>query len=74
MHPSPVTYAFLFPITGATAPAALSMEPTALAALSKVDFGATKHFAIIEICRRAYKRHAMDLDRADKQAKLGEKR
>jgi hypothetical protein len=40
--------------------------------LRSATFGSPKHFALIEICRRAYKRHAMDLDRADKQAKLSE--
>jgi len=72
----PVTYAFLLPLAGAAAPAALSVsvEPTSLAALSTVDFGSPKHFALIEICRRAYKRHAMEIDRADKQAKLDQNR
>ncbi len=27
---------------------------------------------LVEICRRAYKRHAMEIDRADKQDKLKE--
>jgi len=70
----PATYAFLLPTAGTTPPPAMSVEPTALAALSTVNFGSPKHFALIEICRCAYKRHAMEADRADKQAKLDRKR
>lgn len=66
----PVTHAFLFPIVRPAAPAAPPLEPAVLPALSTVDFGSPKHFALIEICRRSYKRRAMEADRADKQARL----
>ena len=70
----PATYAFLHPVAGAAAPAAPSaapsIEPATRAALSAAAFGSAKHFAVVEICRRAYKRQAMEVDRADKQVKL----
>ena len=70
----PVTYAFLFPLAPEIAVALLRriIDDTALAVLRSVAFGSPKHFAIIEICRRACKRAAMDRDRAGKQLKRSE--
>lgn len=69
----PVTYAFLFPLVSAPEPAGLAapLDPAALAALKGATFNSAKHLAIVEVVRRAYKRRAMETDRADKQAKLG---
>lgn len=68
----PATYAFLLPLAPDAAPAPLPIliDVAPLALLRSATFGSPKHFAVVEICRRAYKRHAMDCDRADKQAKL----
>jgi hypothetical protein len=70
----PATYAFLFPLAPDAQPAALSIpiDAALLVSLRSAAFGSPKHFALVEICRRAYKRHAMDLDRADKQKQLAE--
>jgi len=70
----PVAFAFWLPRAPSTSssPAIPMIGPTTLASLRSATFGSPKHFALIEICRRAYKRRAMELDRADKQAKLGE--
>lgn len=68
----PATYAFLFPLAQQVHPLGLAVPVDAapLASLASSVFGSPKHFALVEICRRAYKRHAMDVDRADKQTKL----
>jgi len=61
------TYAFLYPRAPGVNPACLPepVDVALLASLRSAEFGSPKHFALVEICRRAYKRHAMDLDRAD---------
>jgi hypothetical protein len=76
-----VSFAFLLPLIGV---AGLEMtrppkppspiEPTTLAAIASTKFGSTQHFAWIEICRRSYKRAAMEADRADKQKSLASHR
>jgi hypothetical protein len=68
----PATYAFLFPIAPDSHHnrLAVPVDPSSLLSLRSATFGSPKHFALVEICRRAYKRYAMDLDRADKQSKL----
>jgi hypothetical protein len=70
----PGTAAFLLPKVPAPRQAdpRISIEPTVRSSLESAVFGSPIHFALIEICRRAYKRSAMDLDRADKQARLKE--
>jgi hypothetical protein len=50
----------------------VAIKPVVRRSLESAEFGSPVHFALIEICRRAYKRRAMDLDRADKQARLAE--
>ncbi len=83
----PITVAFLMPIarvvaglgerpwsTASAADLSVPMDPALITSLSNAVFASPKHFALIEICRRAYKRRAMDLDRADKQAQLSRRR
>jgi hypothetical protein len=70
----PVAFAFLVPIVPDVAqPAMLRMpiEPAFSLPLTTVEFGSPKHLALVEIVRRAYKRRAMEIDRLDKQARLG---
>jgi hypothetical protein len=70
----PVTFVFLAPaVPDIAQPATLRMaiEPAYTIPLKTVEFGAAKHLALVEIVRRAYKRRAMETDRADKQARLG---
>lgn len=43
---------------------------SALPSIAQADFGSQRHLAVVEIIRRAYRRHAMDADRADKQLRL----
>lgn len=68
----PATIAFLWPsarqIDARTEAAYL--DPSLSATLRAVEAGSSKHFAIVEIARRGYKRHAMDIDRADKQTQI----
>ncbi len=68
------THAFLFPLAPEAESPALTvpMDSALIALLNLTKFGTPKHFALVEICRRAYKRHAMDIDRADKQRKLAQ--
>lgn len=70
----PVTFAFLAPMTrDVPQPTTLRMpiEPAYSTPLAAVEFGSPKHLALVEIVRRAYKRRAMEIDRADKQSRLG---
>jgi hypothetical protein len=70
----PVTFAFLGPVAQDVAqPATLRMpiEAAYLAPLATVEFATAKHLALVEIIRRAYKRRAMEIDRIDKQSRLG---
>ena len=70
----PATYAFLFPLGEDDGPATVTapIDAVLFASLRSAIFGSPKHFALVEISRRAYKRHAMDFDRADKQSKLNQ--
>ncbi len=70
----PVSFAFLAPIARDFAqPSTLRMpiEPAYSQPLATVEFASPKHLALVEIIRRAYKRRAMEIDRHDKQARLG---
>ena len=71
VHPVPL--AFMSPLTAAT-PDSLSsvIELSLLRELRQAGFATKKHFALIEVCRRSYKRRAIELDRVDKQARLAE--
>jgi hypothetical protein len=65
----PVTCAFLYPYAMQHAQTGLlSHDFTSL--LSSVPPGSAKHFAMVEIVRRDYKRKAMERDRMDKQRML----
>ena len=66
----PVTIAFLRPRSNVNPPSGARIEPALLDALSRVPFGSVKHFSILEVVRRAYKRNAIEIDRADKQRQL----
>jgi hypothetical protein len=67
----PVTCAFLYPFALDQSKRGKGILPPTIAALlSTVVGGSPKHFAIVEIARRDYKRAAMDRDRADKQEQL----
>lgn len=69
----PVTFAFLAPLIGnQSAPRSLRwpIDPAYLPALTASEFGGSRHLALVEVVRRAYKRHAMELDRQDKQSRL----
>ena len=68
----PITYAFLAPFSPQQVRGVFStpIDPAILTAIRTVSFGSARHFALVEVIRRAYKRHAMEIDRADKQAKL----
>lgn len=70
----PISYAFLVPRVKDAIPVALSaqLEPAYLDRLRQVEFGAPKHLVLVEVVRRAYKRHAMELDRQDKQRHLNQ--
>ena len=72
----PAAFAFWIALAPSTSSSIVipMIEPTTLASLRSATFGTAKHFALIEICRRAYKRRAIELDRADKQAKLSQGR
>lgn len=70
----PVTFAFLAPIArDVPQPTTLRMpiEPAYATPLATVEFATPKHLALVEVIRRAYKRRAMEIDRADKQSRLG---
>lgn len=70
----PVSFAFLTPFLGELpAPPSLRapIDSMLLEKLRNVTIGETQHLAIVEVVRRAYKRRAMEIDRQDKQAKLG---
>lgn len=68
----PVTAAFLAPFL--KEPAIQKTIASSVAGidvmLASVEPGTSRHFALVEIVRRGYKRHAMELDRADKQNRL----
>lgn len=66
------TQAFLLPLVPRSErpSAGLAVIVTVLAALDSVEFGSDRHFGLVEICRLAYKRRAIEVDRADKQARL----
>jgi hypothetical protein len=67
-----VTLAYLLPsVPEMDAPPGISIDPDRLTSLRTVRSGDTKHIGLVEIVRRAYKRRAMDADRADKQSRLG---
>lgn len=68
----PVTYAFLLPLSPEQEGNCVSipLDAAMVAAVRAATFRSPRHFALIEVFRRAYKRHAMEVDRADKQAKL----
>ena len=70
----PVAYAYLAPLAPTREAAGLSapLDSTAAAALRAAPFNSTKHLAVVEIVRRAHKRRARDVDRADKQSKLSQ--
>ena len=67
-----VTRAFLLPRVPRPqrASANFPIDAALAAALDSTEFGSPRHFGLIEITRRSYKRRAMDLDRVDKQARL----
>jgi hypothetical protein len=69
----PVTFAYLRPLVK-DASLALQMrgelDAAFLQPLQEVEVGSHRHFALVEIVRRAYKRWAMMKDRQDKQSKL----
>lgn len=70
----PVPFAFLAPLDPRAVPgdvAALPADLQVVASLRSVPLASHKHFALIEIVRRNYKRQAMERDRSDKQARLG---
>jgi hypothetical protein len=68
----PVTCVFLYPfVSDQPLPTlATSLSSAVQSLLSTVIAASPRHFAVIEIARRDYKRAAMDRDRADKQAQL----
>jgi hypothetical protein len=68
------TYAFLCPRAAEAWSMGLRVPPdrAMLNALRSEAFATPKPVALVEICRRTCKRHAMDLDRADKQSRLAE--
>jgi hypothetical protein len=69
----PVTFAILAPLVPDLGPPPSLRTPidnTTLGGLRTAEFASQRHVSLMEIVRRAYKRHAMDLDRADKQARL----
>jgi hypothetical protein len=68
----PATLAFLFPYVRnqLELPGAVPLPTTLIQLLSTVVGGSPKHFAVVEIARREFKRAAMDRDRADKQLQL----
>jgi hypothetical protein len=69
----PVPYAFLRPLAAdlpPPAPLRMPIEDAYLAPLGAVAFATTKHLALVEVVRRAYKRWAMEQDRQDKQSRV----
>ena len=71
----PVSYAFLLPLLDAAVqPKALRqvIDETFIVPLRRAPFGMNRHLTLVEIVRRAYKRWAMDIDRQDKQRRLGQ--
>jgi hypothetical protein len=68
----PATLAFLFPLVVERRPTSFPkpFDQALIGSLRTATFGSPKHFALVEVSRRAYKRNAMDLDRADKQRSL----
>jgi hypothetical protein len=69
----PVTFAILAPLVpNLELPPTLRapIDPAILAGLRASEFAGRRHVSLLEVVRRAYKRHAMDVDRADKQARL----
>lgn len=66
----PVSFAFLMPfVRDAALPDGLivKVDEAYLSPLRKAEPGGTKHVALVEVVRRAYKRWAMDADRRDKE-------
>jgi hypothetical protein len=74
----PVTFAFLAPLVPGVAPPPTlrtPIEPAHLNVLRSVtEFGEDRHMLVVEIVRRAYRRWAIGVDRADKQKRLAERR
>jgi hypothetical protein len=68
----PVSFAYLSPLSPGTAPQNLIriVDSTSLHALQHSPFGSSLHLGVVEVVRREYKRHAMELDRQDKQIQL----
>jgi hypothetical protein len=67
-----VAAAFLFPYVNdqRLRQATSILSSTFKSLLSNVEGGSPKHFLLIEVVRRDYKRRAMERDRADKQEQL----
>jgi hypothetical protein len=68
----PATFAFLAPLVPEVEAVSLlaSVDAALRASIRSTPFGSPRHFGYVEICRRAYKRRAMELDRLDKQRAL----
>jgi hypothetical protein len=68
----PVPAAFLFPYVNdqRLRQTTSILSSTFKSLLSNVEGGSPKHFLLIEVVRRDYKRRAMERDRADKQERL----
>jgi hypothetical protein len=68
-----VSFAFLLPIVSdVPCPPTVhgAIDEAFLPALHSAAFGTPRHLALVEVVRRSYKRHAMEVDRLDKQARL----
>jgi hypothetical protein len=71
-----VSFAFLLPIASDAVPTPKlrgTMDEAFLPMLRSAEFGSPRHLALVEVVRRSYKRHAMEVDRLDKQARLKKK-
>jgi hypothetical protein len=71
-----VPFAFLLPIASdviCSATVQGTVDEAFLPILRSAEFGSPRHLALVEVVRRSYKRHAMEVDRLDKQARLKKK-
>lgn len=68
----PISFAFLLPFArDAQQPSSLrvTIDEAYLAPLRKAETGTSKHIALVEVVRRAYKRWAREVDHQDKESR-----